>query len=152
MQFLFWFTVVVVALVLLLVLWRFLTLRAKGTQVMLRRLPASGVHGWRIGIFRYDAGNIYYYKFRSLFPMADAIFVRSKLDIRGRRVPNEEESSFLADDEGIVIFNHAGVDYEVQFPKRGAMAFTSWVESAPDARMERISPKVLQARINRARS
>lgn len=152
MQFLFWVLVGVLALVLLLVVWRFARLHASGTQVALRRLPASGIHGWRIGIFRYSAGNIYYYKLRSLFPMADAIFVRSKVDIRGKREVKDEETSFLSEEEKIMVFNHAGVDYEVQFPHRGAMAFTSWIESAPDSRMERMSPKVLQARINRARS
>ena len=152
MQFLFWFLTGIIVLVFLLVAWRFARLRARGTQVALRRLPVSGIHGWRIGIFRYSAGNIYYYKLRSLFPMADAIFVRSKVDIRGKRDVKDEETPFLNEDEYIMIFNHAGVDYEVQFPHRGAMAFTAWVESAPDSRMERISPKVLQARMNRARS
>ena len=99
MQFLFWFLAGVVALVLFLVAWRFSRLHARGTRVALRRLPASGTHGWRIGIFRYTAGNIYYYKIRSLFPMADAIFVRSKVDISGKRAVDDSEASFLNDDE-----------------------------------------------------
>lgn len=149
MEYLFGGCVVLALIVAALGAWRFFALRAKGTPVVIRRLPAKGLHGWRHGIFRYDAGHIRYYKLRSLSPMPDVVFVRHLLDYRGSRTVTSGEESFLPYRGNIIIFNHDGTDYEAQFHSRGGLAFSAWIESAPDSRMDRVHHQRLLKKMRR---
>ena len=48
-----WFALILAVIVItLLATWRFITLRSKGTPVLLRKMPAPGDHGWRLGAIR----------------------------------------------------------------------------------------------------
>lgn len=149
MEYLFWGCAVVMLIVAALGAWRFFTLRATGTPVAIRRLPAQGVHGWRHGIVRYEPGHIRFYKLRSLSPMSDAVFVRHLLDYRGTRTATSGEESFLPYREKIIVFHHDGTDYEAQFPSRGGLAFSAWIESAPDVRMDRLHRQRLLKKMRR---
>ena len=145
------FMAIIVAFCLVLMFlgaYRFFTLRSNGNNVTLRRLPAVGNHGWRNGILRYESNNeLKFYQFRSLSPFPDVIFHRSHLTLDGQRDYTEEEASFLFDGTPIVKFQHEGKDYEVQMSKHATMAFVSWIESAPNTRLDKMSPSVARRRM-----
>jgi hypothetical protein len=107
-----------------------------------------GNHGWRNGILRYESNNeLKFYQFRSLSPFPDVIFHRSHLTLDGQRDYTEEEASFLFDGTPIVKFQHEGKDYEAQMSKHATMAFVSWIESAPNARLDKMSPSEARRRM-----
>nr|WP_246858229.1 DUF2550 domain-containing protein [Corynebacterium sp. sy017] len=128
--------------------WRFLTLRSKGTPVILRRLPATGTHGWRHGLFRYHGDSLHYFMLRSIAPLADMLFERTHVVIKGHRDVTNREDSFLFGDK-IVQFSHHGQDYELVCSPHAEMAFTAWVEAAPSSRMDKMNPKDLLRRIGK---
>lgn len=140
----------VTLLVVALAGWRFITLRSKGTSVTLRRLPAQGLHGWRHGLLRYNGDNLKYYMLRSLAPSADIVFSRTQVQLQGHRVVESHEASFLSAPKA-VLFSHQGTEYELVCSPHAEMAFTAWVEAAPDSRMEKMSPKALRKKMNRGR-
>ncbi|WBT09802.1 DUF2550 domain-containing protein [Corynebacterium sp. SCR221107] len=137
---------VVIALAIVLAAWRFFTLRSNGTPVILRRLPAEGGHGWRHGVFRYHGDEIKYYMLRSLAPTADVVFNRTQVSIRGPRELTAHEGSFLSAQRALR-FDYKDVHYEMVCSAHAEMAFTAWVEAAPDSRMARLDPKELRRRM-----
>ena len=149
MDIVIWVLIVLAVLAVLLAAWRFLTLRSRGTSIILRRLPASGTHGWRHGTIRYNGDDLEYFKLRSISPRADLVFNRQTLEVRGTRGMSPQEAGFM--DTGLTIFDLAAadVDYEVGLDAHGSMALTAWLESAPDIRTERIDHNALRDRITR---
>jgi hypothetical protein len=148
-----WVVGVVVLLAVLLALWRFLTLRSRGQTVLLRRLPASGLHGWRHGTLRYDGDQLLYYKLRSLSPRADHVFHRQQLEVLDSRNVSEEEGGFMSRDLRIAtLSDDHDVRYEFALDQHGLMALTAWVEAAPDIRHERIDYAALRDRITRGKN
>ncbi|AKE41631.1 putative secreted protein [Corynebacterium kutscheri] len=135
--------VLILSILALLALWRLATLRSKGTSVILRRLPASGLHRWRHGIFRYRGSDLEYFMVRSLAVKADTVLHRGAVELRGYRDTTAEEASFLSTSR-VILFRHEGIDYELAGNNHMEMAFTAWVEAAPDVRMDKMSPKVLR--------
>lgn len=153
MEIVAWVLAVIIVLAVLLALWRFLTLRSRGQNVLMRRLPASGLHGWRHGILRYDGDLLHYYKLRSVSPRADHVFHRQQLEFRESRKVSQAESGFMAEDLLIatVVDDH-DTEYEFALDQHGLMALTAWVESAPDIRHERIDHAALRNRITRGKN
>lgn len=143
---------VIFAVLAALAAWRFFTLHSKGTQVIIRKLPAQGLHGWRHGILRYEGDKMRYFKLRSLNPTADRVFERQDVEISGQRQLSDDEGSILAyggfGREVLVIF-HRGTTYEVCGSPRAEMALRAWVEAAPDSRMDRMNPKELRQKFYR---
>ena len=153
MEIVTWVVVVVGVLAVLLALWRFLTLRSRGQSVLLRRLPATGVHGWRHGTLRYDGDELRYYKLRSISPRADHVFHRQLLEFLETRDVAAAEQGFMAEDLRIAtLSDEQGVHYEFALDTHGLMALTAWVESAPDIRHERIDHAALRNRITRGKN
>lgn len=143
---------VVFAVLVGLAAWRFATLHSKGTQVILRKLPAEGLHGWRHGIFRYEGSKMRYFKLRSLNPTADRVFDRVDVEISGQRQLNDDEGSILAFGgfgREVLVMKHKDTEYEVCCSPRAEMALRAWVEAAPDSRMERMDPKELKQKFYR---
>lgn len=147
-----WVILVLIVLAIALAVWRFLTLRPRGASVVMRRLPASGTHGWRHGTVRYDNGNLEYYKLRSLSPRADLVISRGDLVFHRTRPMSDREASFMASGLIVAVISDAVTEYELAMDQRGLMALTAWVESAPDARQERVDIKRLRERITRGRN
>lgn len=144
--------VLVVLGVVLIGLWRFLTVRSVGTQVILREMPATGPHGWRHGRVRYAGETAQYYKLRSLSPWADAVVDRRELSLDGRRDVTPDEASFIPADRTVVQFHHTdGRRWEMVLDRTAEMAFTAWLEAAPDRRQERIDLSALLRQISRER-
>lgn len=139
-------TIFLILLIILLGLgaWRFFFVRSSGTPIIVRRLPQNGLHGWRHGVLRYSVSEATYYKVRSLTPGADIIFNRNQIEILGHREATNLEAPVLLGNRRILQFNFAGDKYEATFPAGAEMAFISWIESAPDARLERIDVQTLR--------
>jgi hypothetical protein len=144
-----WVLIVFAVLAVLLAVWRFLTLRSRGTTILLRRLPASGVHGWRHGTIRYNGDDLEYFKLRSLSPMADQVFSRQRLDFHDPRQLTPEETAFMAEGLSVATLCDGGTHYEVALDPHSLTALTSWIESAPHERQERIDHHRLRSRITR---
>lgn len=152
MEIVYWVLVVIAVLAVLLAVWRFLTLRSRGQTILLRRLPASGVHGWRHGTIRYNGDDLEYFKLRSISPMADRVFNRQHLEFHEPRTVSPDEAQFMSRDLSIATLGHEGALYEIALDQHGLMALTAWVESAPDIRHERIDHVALRNRITRGKN
>lgn len=127
---------------LLLACWRLVTLRSQGTPVIVRRLPAQGIHGWRHGTLRYRGVVVYYYKVRSLSPSPNLVFNRENTHVISRRALTPEEASFMEPELNVVTVDVAGQQFEVALDPSGEMALTAWVEAAPSRQRIRTSPDV----------
>ena len=152
MEFVFWALVSLIVLAILLAIWRFLTLRSRGQSILLRRLPASGVHGWRHGTIRYNGDDLEYFKLRSISPMADQVFNRQHLDFHEPRTLTAEEKKFMDEHLSVATLCDDGTHYEIALDTHGLMALTAWVESAPDIHHERIDHVALRNRITRGKN
>ncbi|WP_080795385.1 DUF2550 domain-containing protein [Corynebacterium pacaense] len=136
MDYIIWALVILAAGAGVLAAWRFFTLRSRGTSAIMRRLPAQGIHGWRHGSMRYHGNDLEYFKLRSISPMADLILTRLSVSLLNRRSPTSEEAAFISPDLRILTFRSKDTEYELALDTHGEMAFTAWLESAPDARHE----------------
>lgn len=136
MEYLTWGLVIVAVSAVLLAAWRFFTLHSRGTTVILRELPQSGVHGWRHGSFRYNGNDLEYFKLRSLSPMADLILNRLSVTLLDRRDPAADEAVFMSQGLKILHIKSKNDQIELALDAHGEMAFTAWLEAAPDARAE----------------
>ncbi|AIG64290.1 hypothetical protein CATYP_06350 [Corynebacterium atypicum] len=130
---------------------RFVTLRSTGATVVLRRLPARRIHGWRHGLIRYDGDLLHYYKLRSIAPGPDSSFHRTEITLGKRRELTPSEAAFMAEGSRVLEFRSGRADWEIALTPRAEMAFTAWLESAPDVRQERPDYRRLRERIAQVR-
>lgn len=162
---LFWICLVLVLAVVVASIaaaaWRFFSLRSRGTNVIMRELPASGNHGWRHGTLRYEGETLEYFKLRSLRPWANLVLDRREVEILGTRGLSESEAEFMPDEVKILTISvgeHQGEHheeavggkrYEVGLEAHGEMALRAWVESAPDLRQQRVDYWALRDKLSR---
>lgn len=130
-------------------LWRFANVRNSGARAMMRRLPAHGVHGWRHGVLRYDGERLLFYKLRSLSFLHDVALDRRGMQFEGFRDVTEGEREFMPDIGHVLCLSGPDGDFEFAADRRTEMGLVSWVESAPDARQERVDKRSLAARAQR---
>ncbi|MDO5513140.1 DUF2550 domain-containing protein [Corynebacterium sp.] len=152
MEFVFWALLSLIVLAVLLATWRFFTLRSRGQTILLRRLPASGIHGWRHGTIRYHGDDLEYFKLRSISPVADQVFHRQQMTVDGTRPLTPEEQRFMDGDLSVATLSDRGTHFEVALHAHALMALTAWVESAPDIRHERVDHAALRNRITRGKN
>ncbi|MEJ5919497.1 MULTISPECIES: DUF2550 domain-containing protein [unclassified Corynebacterium] len=122
-------------------LWRWASLRSKGTQVIMRPLPAGDGHAWRHGVMMYSDSLLNMYKLRSLRPGADVRFSRRDIEIVSRRQPSVVEAGFF--DPGLAVIgitSQSQGEWELALDSSGDTAFVAWVESSPSARQTRSLP------------
>ncbi|GAB3076344.1 DUF2550 domain-containing protein [Corynebacterium aquatimens] len=143
--------------------WRFVTLRNKGTQVLMRTMPADGVHGWRHGILTYDQDCIRFFKLRSFSFGPDIVLARNQLTFEGKRDLSPDERAIMPETGAILELscaaptaadNRGGADDRLRFEfgadHHAAMALVSWIESSPDHRQVRTDMNVLHQRALRS--
>lgn len=134
-------------------LWRFFSIRNRGTQVVIRVMPSEGVHGWRHGIVIYDRERLRFYKLRSFSFGPDLVLRRSQLDFDATREPTAQERSIMPEAAAVLSLSSASDPqraFEFGMDRRAAMALISWIESAPDHRQVRTDMNVLQQRAHRS--
>lgn len=144
-----WIVLVVILVAGLLAIWRYGVVRARGSSVIMRRLPANGVHGWRHGSLRYTGEVLEYFKLRSLAPKANLVLHRQALEFHGNRELTESEAVFMDSSLSVATLCEHGEHFEIAMDTRSLMALTAWVESAPDIRQERINFRELRHRATR---
>ncbi|SQG64501.1 putative secreted protein [Corynebacterium renale] len=151
MSFVQWILVAIIVIVAALAAWRFFFVRSAGTSVVMRMLPADDGRHWRHGTIVYKGDVLHFFKLRSLGPLADAAFNRQNISLTGRRHATDREASVLEPVNGIVSFTVGDVEWELSADLRTEMAFTAWVEAAPDVRQQRPDFHRLRDRVSRSR-
>lgn len=141
-----------VVVVFVAAVWRFVAVRNTGSQGLLRHLPASGVHGWRHGVFRYTDENLKFYKLRSLAFQSDVVLSRRGTEVDGFRDINADEREIMPDVDRVLVLSTPKGGFEFASDKRARMALVSWLESAPNERQLRRVASISKQRGGRARS
>ncbi len=144
-----WLLLLVLLAPLLIALSRFLLLRSRGSQILFRRLPAGDAQHWRHGVLIYRQDKAYFYKLRSLRLGPDIIFDRSHITVQSHRKPTQYEASILPEMRDVIVGRAGTIPFEASMGFHEEMAFTSWVETAPDLRRERLDHKALVKRARR---
>ena len=80
-------------------------------------------------------------------PVSDKSVIATHPEVVAAMEVVEDEASFLFDGVPIVKFRHEGKDYEAQMSKHATMAFVSWIESAPNTRLDKMSPSEARRRM-----
>ena len=131
--------VVIAGLLLLAIGWRYFVVRTKGIAVSLRPAEDSvDGHHWRHGVMVFSMHNARCYSVPSLRPYANKRFSRHDIQILGRRDATEAEFAKLGPVR-IMLIDVAGKQYQLGVTRAVDTALVSWIESAPDIRMERLS-------------
>lgn len=141
----------VLVLVAVAAVWRFTMFRNTGVQGLIRQLPAEGVHGWRHGVLRYAGEEARFYKLRSLSFNYDVSLDRRDMTFNGIRELTAEERDFMPGVDCVLELSGPQGDFEFAGKRHAEMALISWVESAPDSRMQRGDMNVLAQRASRGR-
>ncbi|WP_155860892.1 DUF2550 domain-containing protein [Corynebacterium timonense] len=116
--------------------WRFLRFRNSGAQGLFRKLPASGLHGWRHGVLRYSGEELEFFKLRSLSFCHDLVLDRREITITGFRELTEQERDFMPEVAVVMEITSSSGNFEFAGERHAQMALVSWVESAPDRRQQ----------------
>ena len=140
-----------VGIVVLLAAIRFFSHRSRGTQVLVRTLPAGDTRGWRHGVIRYSGEDMEFYKLRSLNPSCDMRFDRRVVTYVGTRPLDDDEASFIVQPAEAVHLRIGTQDVEIALEPDSALALNAWIESAPSPRQERTDLARLRARSYRGR-
>lgn len=144
-----WLLLIVLLAPVLLALSRFLLLRSRGSQIIFRRLPAGDAQHWRHGVLIYRQDKAHFYKLRSLRIGPDIVFDRSHITVQSHRGPTQYEASILPEMRDVIVGIAGDIPFEASMGLHEEMAFTSWVETAPDLRRERLDHKALVKRARR---
>ncbi|GEE02130.1 hypothetical protein nbrc107696_25760 [Gordonia spumicola] len=129
------------AAVLALVAYRLRLVRAAGTPMLLRQLPAEADEGWRHGAAHYTDDALVYYRLSSLRPGPTVSLSRRRIEVTGRRGPSGTEVEIMDDDVVVVELTVGrrgqGGMYEIALTPDLAMAFQSWIEARAPRRARR---------------
>ncbi|GAB2638685.1 DUF2550 domain-containing protein [Gordonia jinhuaensis] len=128
--------VVVVVVGLILGGMRVNGLRGSGTQVILREMPASGDHGWRHGIMRYEDDGVEFFRLRSCKPGPNRTLRRGEITIDGVRSAAGPERDLIDGYDILEVTDDRG-EVEIAMNTDAMTAFRSWVESRPSQRAQR---------------
>ena len=147
-----WLFLIVAASILLCLMLaarRFFKLRARGTSVLLRTLPAKNSHSWRHGVMRYNGEYVEYFKLRSVSVQADLRFNRLGVELIGTRQLDDDEAAFMSAANQVIRFSFADQEYEIATDLHGIMGLTAWIEAAPSKRLQRPDYRRLRQRATR---
>ena len=106
--------------------------RQGGTiELSLRLRPASHGRGWVLGVGRFEADELRWYRVFSLAPGPRRILSRPDLQVVGRRQPAGGEALALL--HGAVVMECASASGPVQIAMDGAAVtgFLAWLEARP---------------------
>ena len=113
---------------------RFLTRAAGAFDCSLRfgsATKAAPGKGWRLGVARYEADRIDWYRVFSVSPRPGASLVRAELDVMDRRRPSAQESFAVLAGSIIARCRYRGSDVELAMTEQAYTGFASWLEAAP---------------------
>jgi hypothetical protein len=110
---------------------RFLTRAAGAFDCSLRSDGAAPGKGWRLGVARYEADRIDWYRVFSVSPRPGASLVRAELDVQDRRRPSAQESFAVLAGSIIARCRYRDTEVELAMTEQAYTGFASWLEAAP---------------------
>lgn len=122
--------------------YRVREVRAAGTPVLFRSMPAGRDRGWRHGSVHYTEDSLVYYRLSSFRPGPTVTVPRRRVEITGRRVPEGTELEIMDTDMVVLEVRVTDVgsrvrDYEIAMDRVLVTALLSWLESRSPERSRR---------------
>lgn len=87
--------------------------------------------GWVLGIARYSGDSIEWFRVFSFSFKPLRVFLRTELEVQGRREPVASEALGLYDGHVIVEVSEAGEKVEFAMAEEAVTGFLAWLEAAP---------------------
>jgi hypothetical protein len=110
---------------------RFLTRGVGAFDCSLRFGATSRGMGWRLGVARYEADRIDWYRMFSFSPRAGTSLVRADLLVQERRRPAGPESFAILAGALIVRCRYRDEVVELAMSEQAYTGFAAWLEAAP---------------------
>lgn len=116
----------------LLIIRRRWLARGGGTfELSARTRPTDSGRGWVLGVGRYDADALEWFRVFSLWPGPKRRYRRDEVTFRGQRGPTEAESYSLYAGHVVVVCSTPSGDFELAMSPASLTGFQSWLEAAP---------------------
>jgi len=113
---------------------RVLLTRPVGTfDCSLRREAGHGNGRWMLGVARYEADRLEWFRVFGLSPRPLRTLSRSRLTIEDRRSPGKGEGRTVMAGAVIVRCHYGGASLEFAMSEAAYNGFAAWIESAPPA-------------------
>ena len=117
---------------LLLIVRRRWLSRSGGTfELSVRTRPTDNGRGWVLGVGRYEADALEWFRVFSLWPRAKRRYRRGEINYRTQRAPTESESYALYAGHVVVVCSTADGEVELAMSPASLTGFQSWLEAAP---------------------
>jgi hypothetical protein len=110
---------------------RFLTRGIGAFDCSLRFGTGSHAVGWRLGVARYEADRIDWFRIFSVSPRPGTSLIRTDLLVQERRKPAGPESFAVLAGALIVRCRYREQDVELAMSEQAYTGFASWLEAAP---------------------
>lgn len=110
---------------------RFLTRGVGAFDCSLRFGTGSTTMGWRLGVARYEADRIDWFRIFSVSPRPGTSLIRTDLLVQERRKPAGPESFAVLAGSLIVHCRYREHDVELAMSQQAYTGFASWLEAAP---------------------
>lgn len=86
---------------------------------------------WRMGVCRYQAAELEWFRLLSLSPRPRYKLLRSSIVLEGRRKPTEAERAKVQPDVVIVSLRHEGQEFQMAMKFDAYAGLSSWLEAGP---------------------
>ena len=132
-------TIEVIALLLVLAasalfflaLRRWVLLRRGAIDLSVRGRDGARGRGWVLGVARYTADDLHWFRVFSFLPRPARVFSRGALEVLGRRPPDAAESWAVQPGATILECRHAGEPVQLAMAGETLTGFLSWLEAQP---------------------
>ena len=115
-----------------LVVRRRLLSRHDGTfELSYRVRQEHAGRGWLLGLGRYSARGLEWFRYFSLSPWPKRVLVRAEVTYAGRRDPEGPEQMSLYPDHIVITCHTPSGPVELAMSPASLMGFQSWLESGP---------------------
>ena len=121
-----------VLLVAIFVVRRYLLTRPVGTfDCSLNKDPGSATASWMLGVARYEADRLDWFRVFAVSPRPGRSLARSRLVILDRREPEGSEAYAVMPDSVVVRCAYGQSVLELAMSDDAYNGFAAWIESAP---------------------
>jgi hypothetical protein len=110
---------------------RWLSRSGGAIEMSLRLKPRSQGRGWVLGLGRFVADDLQWFRVFSLSPRPRRTLSRRDLDVLARRAPTGPESLALIKGMEVVELSSAGRKVEIGLDTAMLTGFLAWLESRP---------------------
>jgi hypothetical protein len=110
---------------------RWLSRSGGASEMSLRLKPRSQGRGWVLGVGRFVADDLQWFRVFSLSPRPRRTLSRRDLDVRTRRAPTGPESLALLKGMEVLELTSAGQPVEIGLDTATMTGFLAWLESRP---------------------